>query len=143
MQNFALLILMFGAIGVMMVFGSRNKKKMAAKAAELQASMVPGTRVMTTSGMHATVTAIADDTIELEIAPGIYTTWVRAAVREIVVAAPEDLEDADFAETEYSELDEADLNQLSGQDVEPIHDDHPSLEKRTNASLEKRTNDVG
>lgn len=143
MQNFALLILMFGAIGVMMVFGSRNKKKMAVKAAELQTAMVPGTRVMTTSGMHATVTAIADDTVELEIAPGIYTTWIRAAVREIVVAAPEDLDTPEFDESEFSELDDADLNQLSGQDVEAIHDDHPSLEKRPNASLEKRTNDVG
>jgi preprotein translocase subunit YajC len=125
MQNFALLILMFGAVGVMMVFGSRNKKKQALKAKELQASIVPGTRVMTTSGMHATVTAVADDTIELEIAPGIYTTWVRAAVREIVVAATEE----EFESTEY---DDADYAELSGQEIEPIHDDHPSLEKRKN-----------
>ena len=125
MQNFALLILMFGAVGVMMVFGSRNKKKQALKAAELQAAIVPGTRVMTTSGLHATVTAVADDTIELEIAPGIYTTWVRAAVREIVVPATDD----DFTQTEY---DDADYAELSGQEIEPIHDDHPSLDKRSN-----------
>src|ERR1700712_821958 len=141
MQNFALLILMFGAVGVMMVFGSRNKKKQALKAQELQASIVPGSRVMTTSGLHATVTAVDDDTIELEIAPGIYTTWVRAAVREIVVAAPEEdvYDDAEYDESEYTE---SDYNELSGQDViEPIHDDHPSLDKRP--SLEKRSNDVG
>ena len=122
MQNFTLLILMFGLVGVMMVFSSRNKKKMALKTQELQAAIVPGTRVMTTSGMHATVTAVADDTIELEIAPGIYTTWVRAAVREVVVAAPED-----------AEYDDAAYDELSGQDVvDPIHDDHLSLEKRKN-----------
>ena len=141
MQNFALLILMFGAVGVMMVFGSRNKKKQALKAQELQASIVAGSRVMTTSGLHATVTAVADDTIELEIAPGIYTTWVRAAVREIVVAAPEDdvYDDADYEQAEYTD---EEYNELSGQDaIEPIHDDDPSLDKRP--SLEKRTNDVG
>ena len=38
----------------------------------MQESIVAGTRVMTTSGLHATVTAVADDTIELEIAPGVY-----------------------------------------------------------------------
>src|ERR1700712_4504866 len=105
MQNFALLILMFGLVGVMMVFSSRNKKKMALKAQDLQAAIVPGSRVMTTSGLHATVTAVADDTIELEIAPGIYTTWVRAAVREIVVAAPEDdvYDDADYEQAEYTD----------------------------------------
>lgn len=121
MQNYSLLILMFGLVAVMMVFSSRNKKKMAAKAQELQAAIIPGTRVMTTSGMHATVTAVADDTIELEIAPGVYTTWIRAAVREVVVAAPED-----------AEYDDAAYDELSGQDIEPIHDDHLSLEKRKN-----------
>jgi preprotein translocase subunit YajC len=147
MQNFALLILMFGAVGVMMVFGSRNKKKQALKAQELQASIVAGSRVMTTSGLHATVVEVSDTTIELEIAPGIYTTWIRAAVREIVVAAPDEdvYDEADYDESEYSESEysESDYNELSGQDVviEPIHDDHPSLDKRP--SLEKRSNDVG
>jgi preprotein translocase subunit YajC len=126
MQNFTLLIMMFGLVAVMMVFSSRNKKKMAVKAQELQAAIVPGTRVMTTSGMHATVTAVADDTIELEIAPGVYTTWIRAAVREVVVAAPED-----------AEYDDAAYDELSGQDVTPpIHDDD-------HLSLEKRKNDIG
>ena len=162
MQNYALLILMFGLVGVMMVFSSRNKKKMAVKAQELQSAIVPGTRVMTTSGMHATVTAVADDTIELEIAPGVYTTWIRAAVREVVVALPED------AEYENSELDDtapsdtaygstaygsqsygstsydpahdsgygaSPYRASSAQDAEPIHDN--------NLSLEKRNNDIG
>jgi len=122
MQNFALLILMFGAVGVMMVFSSKNKKKQAATAAKLQDSIVPGSRVMTTSGLHATVTAVEDTTIELEIAPGIYTTWIRAAVREIVPTP----EDEDFVETEY---DDADYAELSGQEIEPTHTDSSSLEK--------------
>lgn len=131
MQNFALLILMFGAVGVMMVMGSRNKKKQAVKAQQLQASMVPGTRVMTTSGLHATVTEVNDTTIELEIAPGVYTTWIRAAVREIVPVTDEEVyEDAEYEEAEYTD---EEYNELSGQDaIEPIHDDHPSLEKRHN-----------
>jgi preprotein translocase subunit YajC len=140
MQNFALLILMFGAVGVMMVMGSRNKKKQAVKAQELQAQIVPGTRVMTTSGLHATVSDISDDTIELEIAPGVYTTWIRAAVREVVAVPEEDVyDDAEYEEAEYTD---EEYNELSGQEtIEPIHDDHPSLDK--SPSLEKRTNDVG
>lgn len=129
MQNLALMVLMFGAVGVMMVFGSRNKKKQAIKAKELQESIVVGTRVMTTSGMHATVTAVADDTIELEISPGIYTTWVRAAVREIVVPAV--VVDQEFGDNGFDDADYAELSG-QGQDIEPIHDDRPSLEKRSN-----------
>jgi preprotein translocase subunit YajC len=128
MQNLALMVLMFGAIGVMMVFSSRNKKKQAIRAKELQESIVPGTRVMTTSGMHATVTAVADDTIELEISPGIYTTWVRAAVREIVVPVAVDEE---FAATDFDDADYAELSG-QGQEIDAIHDDRPSLEKRSN-----------
>ena len=39
--------------------------------------------VSTTSGLRATVVdASYEDTIDLEIADGVVTTWVRAAVRE-------------------------------------------------------------
>lgn len=90
MQNLMLPILMFGALGLMMYFGMRKQKRQVAAVKELQSSLAPGARVMTTSGLHGTVTAIVDDTIELEIAPGIRTTWIRAAVREVVVPAMDD-----------------------------------------------------
>ena len=60
-------------------------------------------------------------TIELEIAPGVYTTWIRAAVREIVPVTDEEVyEDAEYEEAEYTD---EEYNELSGQDaIEPIHD---------------------
>lgn len=85
MDQLLLPILMFAALGAMMYFGMRKQKRQVAETRRMQDSVVPGARVMTTSGLHGEVTAVADDTIELEIAPGIRTTWVRAAVREIVV----------------------------------------------------------
>ncbi len=124
MQNYSFLILMFGAVALMMVFGSRNKKKMAAKAKELQESIGPGVRVMTTSGMHATVAAVTDDTLELEIAPGVHTIWARAAVREVLPA-----DEVEYDETEYAD---ADYAELSGQEIEPIQTARPSLDKRRN-----------
>lgn len=90
MQNLALPILMFAALGLMMFFGMRKQKRQAAETKRMQDSVVPGARIMTTSGLHGTVTAVADDTIELEIAPGVRTTWIRAAVRDIVVPATEE-----------------------------------------------------
>src|SRR5205807_5655990 len=51
---------------------------------DLQNSIAPGDRVMTTSGLYATVADSSEDTIDLEIAPGVVTTWLRAAVREKV-----------------------------------------------------------
>ena len=88
MEQMLLPILMFAALGAMMYFGMRKQKRQASQTAEMQRTLTPGTRVMTTSGLHGTITAVADDTIELEVAPGMRTTWVRAAVRQVVVPGP-------------------------------------------------------
>lgn len=87
MDQMLLPIGMFALLGLMMFFGMRKQKRQVAAVQKMQESLNPGARVMTTSGLHGTVTAVADDTIELEIAPGLRTTWVRAAVREVVVPA--------------------------------------------------------
>lgn len=90
MESMMLPILMFGALGLMMFFGMRKQKRQIAAQQDMQNTVKPGARVMTTSGLHGTVTAVADDTIELEIAPGVATTWIRAAIREVIVPSPED-----------------------------------------------------
>ena len=88
-SNSLLLVVMLVLIGGLFYFSSRTRKRQAAAQAELRDSVVPGTRVTTIAGLQATVTAVADDTIELEIAPGVRTTWLRAAVRDVIVDAPE------------------------------------------------------
>lgn len=106
MEQMLLPILMFAALGAMMYFGMRKQKRQVAETQKMQERLVPGTRVMTTSGLHGEVTAVADDTIELEIAPGVRTTWVRAAVRDIVVEKAADLDEADYAESDDAEADD-------------------------------------
>jgi preprotein translocase subunit YajC len=90
MESMLLPILMFAALGGLMYFSMKKQRRQAAQVKQMQNTLVPGARVMTTSGLHGTVTAVADDTIELEVAPGMRTTWVRAAVREVVVPGPID-----------------------------------------------------
>ena len=107
MQQMLLPILMFAALGAMMFYGMRKQKRVAAATREMQDSLVPGARVMTTSGLHATITAIVDDTIELEIAPGVRTTWIRAAVREVVVPVPTEFDDADIIDGVGGQLDDS------------------------------------
>src|SRR5664279_83853 len=104
MEQLLLPIVLFAGLGTMMYFSMRKQKRQAATTRQMQDNLVPGTRVMTTSGLHGTITAVADDTIELEIAPGLRTTWVRAAVREIVVPGPTD--DSVYDDSDYDELDD-------------------------------------
>ncbi|MFC0447070.1 preprotein translocase subunit YajC [Rhodococcus jostii] len=82
---FPLLIL---ALLVPMFLGIRRQKKEAAKATALQDSISVGDRILTTAGLHGTVVALGDETIDLEIAPGVVTTWSRLVVREQIVDAP-------------------------------------------------------
>ena len=109
MESMLLPILMFAALGALMYFSMKKQKRQAAQVKQMQDSLVPGTRVMTTSGLHGTITAVADDTIELEVAPGMRTTWVRAAVREVVVPAPvEDSYDDSLRDDTTPEIVDAD-----------------------------------
>ncbi|WP_068163498.1 preprotein translocase subunit YajC [Rhodococcus phenolicus] len=76
---FPLLIL---ALLVPTFLGIRRQKKEMQKVTELQDSLHVGDRVTTTAGLHATVAALSDTTVDLEIAPGVVTTWARMVVRE-------------------------------------------------------------
>jgi len=108
MEQMLLPILMFAGLGALLYFSSKKQKRVAAATRAMHDSLVPGARVMTTSGLHGTVTAVADDTIELEIAPGLRTTWVRAAVREVVVPGPVDTDEREALEDNGVEVVDAD-----------------------------------
>jgi preprotein translocase subunit YajC len=75
-------------LAVPLFLSARKQKRAAAEQQSLLSSLEPGDRVMTTSGLYATVADATDDaTIDLEIADGIVTTWLRQAVREKIVAS--------------------------------------------------------
>ena len=79
---FPLLILL---LFIPIFLSGRRQRRQAQEMQKLQASLEPGDVVMTTSGLRGTVVdASYEDTIDLEIADGVVTTWVRAAVREKV-----------------------------------------------------------
>lgn len=85
-QQMLLTVVLLVLVGGMLYLSTRNRKKQMAAQQERLSSIVPGVRVTTIAGLQGTVTAAADDTIELEIAPGVRTTWLRTAVRDILDA---------------------------------------------------------
>ncbi|MEU6642902.1 preprotein translocase subunit YajC [Saccharomonospora sp. NPDC046836] len=91
MDGLFLPLLLLLVVAIPLVMGTRKQKRMMAQQQELQNSLAPGDRVMTTSGMYATVADASDDTtIDLEIADGVVTTWLRQAVREKINPVVED-----------------------------------------------------
>lgn len=83
-------------MGLFMFFASRRQKKAMQATIDLHESLQIGDRIHTTSGMEATITGIGEETVDLEIAPGVVTTWMKLAVRDKI--GPDIDEDEDFEE---------------------------------------------
>lgn len=103
-------------MGAFMYFASRRQKKAMQATIDLHESLRIGDRVHTTSGLQATITAITDDTVDLEIAPGVVTRWMKLAVRdriepELPEAAIDQRDDAGVA-SRGVELTDTDADRL-------------------------------
>jgi preprotein translocase subunit YajC len=90
---FPLLVVM----GAFMFFASRRQKRAMQATIDLHESLRVGDRVHTTSGLQGTITHITDDTVDLEIAPGVVTTWMKLAIRDRIEPEIPDIEAADAA----------------------------------------------
>ena len=100
---FPLLILL---LFIPIFLSGRRQRRQVQEMQRLQASLEPGDVVLTTSGLRGTVVdASYEDTVDIEIADGVVTTWVRAAVREKV---NEPAGEASSTEAAADEADESD-----------------------------------
>lgn len=62
----------------------RARQKQYTELRQMQDALQPGARVMISSGIHGTVQSLADETIALEVSPGVVITVARAAVAEVI-----------------------------------------------------------
>jgi preprotein translocase subunit YajC len=88
-ELFPLVILVLAFV-LLIVLPARQRKKIQEQQRTLQESLTPGTPVMTTAGLHGTVAALGEGTVDLEIAPGVVVTFARQAVLEIRTPAVAD-----------------------------------------------------
>ena len=93
------LILIMGAF---MYFTSRRQKKAMQATIDLHNSLTIGDRVHTTAGLQGTIAGITDDTVDLEIAPGVVTTWMKLAVRDRIV---DDIDEDEVDDNKGTDLD--------------------------------------
>lgn len=66
----------------------RPARRRQREAAQLQRALAVGDQVMLTSGILGTVTSLADDRFDLEIAPGVVIAAMRPAVARVVPPEP-------------------------------------------------------
>ena len=82
MQQLAMPLILLVGLVAMMFFASRRQRKAMQATIDLHESLAIGDRVHTSSGLQGTITAITDDDVSLEIAPGVVTTWMKMAIRD-------------------------------------------------------------
>jgi preprotein translocase subunit YajC len=98
-------------MGAFMFFASRRQRKTMQATIDLHESLRIGDRVHTTSGLQATITGITDDSVDLEIAPGVQTRWMKLAIRDRVDAELSEADEAG-AFNRTSELTDSDADRL-------------------------------
>lgn len=75
-------ILLIGAVFYLLIMRpARNRQK---QQAELVNALAPGASVMTTAGVFGTITAVDDENIMIEVAPGVELRMVKAAVGRVL-----------------------------------------------------------
>ena len=85
-------------MGAFMYFASRRQRKAMQATIDLHESLRLGDRVHTTSGLQGTITGITDDNVDLEIAPGVVTTWMKLAIRDRIEDEVDAIDDSPAAE---------------------------------------------
>jgi preprotein translocase subunit YajC len=106
-----LVIIGIFAVVYLVFLRPRSARRRAAAGARSRASV--GDLVTTTAGLIATVVAISDDEVTLEVAPGVHSRYLpQAIVRVLEAAEPDEAENQAESNTESTETD-------SGDDAEP------------------------
>ncbi|MFC8534296.1 preprotein translocase subunit YajC [Streptomyces sp. NPDC057249] len=112
-------IVLIGAMFLM----TRSAKKKQAAAAAMRNEMQPGTGVRTIGGMYATVKELHDDTVLLEVAPGVHAVYAKNAIGAV-------LDDAEYNRIVHGDDPELDV------DGAVVPDDASSLTEADDAKTD-------
>ena len=92
-----IIVVLFGLLYFVTIRPQRNRQRAAA---QTQSQLEPGMRVRTTAGMYATVVAVEDQEVVLEVAPGVNVRFLRRAIMDVI---PDPSPDYGQTETEEPE----------------------------------------
>jgi preprotein translocase subunit YajC len=84
-----MIVLLFGVMYFMMI---RPQQKRRREAEQMQATLGPGAEVVTIGGLYGHVVSVDDETVTLEVAPGVQNRYARPAIARVVSSGePQDV----------------------------------------------------
>ena len=108
------IVVLFGLLYFVTIRPQRRRQQAAQ---QTQRQLEPGMRVRTTAGMYATVAAVEDQEVLLEVAPGVNVRFLRRAIMDVIPDSTEDYSEPETEEPEPAEpetLDETENGAAKG-----------------------------
>ncbi|MFJ8693699.1 preprotein translocase subunit YajC [Streptomyces roseolilacinus] len=134
MDNIGVLLPFIVLIGAMFLM-TRSAKKKQQQAAEMRNQMQPGTGVRTIGGMYATVKEIGDDTVLLEVAPGVHAVYAKNAIGAV-------LEDEEYNRIVHGDTVSDTEADAASDDLPVVPDDASSLVEPADESADAAKPDL-
>jgi preprotein translocase subunit YajC len=125
-MQFLFLGLIVVAFYFFLIRPQRNRQR---RQQQLQSSVSPGARVLTTNGMYATVVAVDDDGLVLEIAPGVEARFVKQAIMQVVEQGDAEEENEDDSDEDEDEHEFADADDSADGEPTPAAPEEKAEEK--------------
>ena len=91
------IVVLFGLLYFVTIRPQRARQRAAQ---QTQRDIQPGMRVRTTAGMYATVAAVEDQEVVLEVAPGVNVRFLRRAIMDVIPDASQDYSEPEAEEPE-------------------------------------------
>lgn len=95
LSSLVFLVLLFAVFYFMLI---RPQRKRVQQHQQLVASIERGDEIFTIGGLRGTVTALRDEEIELEVAPGTRVRFLKSAISRRVSEDGDAVEDAEVAD---------------------------------------------
>ena len=92
-----IIVVLFGLLYFVTIRPQRNRQRAAQ---QTQREIQPGMRVRTTAGMYATVAAVEDQEVVLEVAPGVNVRFLRRAIMDVIPDPSQDYSQMEAEEEE-------------------------------------------
>ncbi|WP_042404567.1 preprotein translocase subunit YajC [Streptacidiphilus carbonis] len=132
-----IIVVMMGAMFLM----TRSAKKKQAAASEMRNKMEPGSGIRTIGGMYALVKAVNEDSVELEVAPGVHAIYAKNAIAVVMDGAEYNRivhgdEIADEADEDADQVEDDALAAVVADEAPVELDKAPSLEKADSGAEE-------
>ncbi|GLF96367.1 preprotein translocase subunit YajC [Streptomyces yaizuensis] len=123
-------IVLIGAMFLM----TRSAKKKQQQAADMRNSTQPGSGVRTIGGMYATVKEVHEDTVLLEVAPGVHAVYAKNAIGAV-------LDDEEYNRIVHGDEAEAEAGSEAAEETPVVPDDVSSLTGAEDGTKDATTSD--